>query len=342
MLRVGVIGAGAMGRNHARVYHDLDGAVLVGVADTNLAAACAAAGRLGVPAYGSAEELLEQAQPQAVSVAAPTSEHLRTVLIALQGGAHVLVEKPIASTPAEAERMIAAAAAAGRVLGVGHVERYNPAVVELKRRLARGDLGRVFQVHARRLGPFPDRIRDVGVVIDLATHDLDVMRYLLGAEVTRVYAETERLVHTAHEDMLSGLVKFTSGVVGVLDVNWLTPTKVRELLVTGERGMFVANYLTQDLYFYENDYSSGDLSNLRVLRGVSEGSMTRLKLDRMEPLRAELAAFLDAAAGGAGPVVSGVDGLAALRVAALLVESGRTGAVVAGLGRAGAGMGADG
>ncbi len=328
MLRVGVIGAGVMGRNHARVLRDLDGVTLTAIADTNVSAARAAAERLGVPWFESAEALLDAARPDAVTVAAPTGEHLRIALAAIARGVHLLVEKPITSTVDEADAMITAAASAGVVLGVGHVERYNPAIIELARRLARGELGRVFKVHARRLGPFPDRIRDVGVVIDLATHDLDVMRYLLGAEVVRVYAETERHVHTAHEDLLSGLVRFDNGVVGVLDVNWLTPAKVRELTVTGERGMFIANYLTQDLYFHENDYTHGDWTTHQMLRGVSEGSMTRVKLDRVEPLRAELAAFVDAVMGGVGPVVSGADGLAALRVAAALVESGRTGRVI--------------
>lgn len=327
-MRVGVIGAGAMGRNHARVYHDLDGVELAGIADGNRALAETMGRRLGVPAFTSVEALIARTRPHAVSVAVPTREHTRVALAALAQGVHVLVEKPIAATPGEAEGMIAAAAGAGVLLGVGHVERYNPAVVELKRRLARGDLGRVFQCHARRLGPFPDRIRDVGVVIDLATHDLDVMCYLLEEPVTRVYAETERRVHTEHEDLLNGLVKFASGVVGVLDVNWLTPTKVRELSVTGERGMFVANYLTQDLYFYENDYTSGNWDRLAALTGVSEGSMTRVKLERDEPLRAELAAFVDAVRGGPGPVVSGAEGLAALELARLLIESGRTGAAV--------------
>jgi UDP-N-acetylglucosamine 3-dehydrogenase len=328
VLRIGVIGAGTMGRNHARVLRDLDGVTLAGIADTNRAAARAAAQRFGVPHFGPAEELLDEARPDAVTVAVPTGMHLPVTLAALVRGVHVLVEKPIAPTPGEAREMIAAAERAGLVFGVGHVERYNPAILDLKRRLDRGDLGRIFKLHARRLGPFPERIRDVGVVIDLATHDLDVMRYLLGAEVVRVYAETERHVHTAHEDMLNGIIRFDSGAVGVLDVNWLTPTKVRELLVTGERGMFVANYLTQDLYFYENDYTHGNWSSFPMLTGVSEGSMTRVKLDRVEPLRAELAAFVDAVAGGAGPVVSGTDGLAALELAAVLVESGRTNAVV--------------
>ena len=210
-------------------------------------------------------------------------------------GIHLLVEKPLAFTVEEGAEIIDLAAEAGVVLTVGHVERYNPAIVALKARLAAGELGRVFQMHARRLGPFPARVRDVGVVIDLATHDVDIMRYLSGAEATRVYAETARRIHTEHEDLLSGLIRFTDDTIGVLDINWLTPTKIRELLVTGERGMFQVNYLTQDLTFYENSTSPGTWDTLRNITGVSEGDMIRPRIEKTEPLRVELERFVAAA-----------------------------------------------
>jgi predicted dehydrogenase len=248
--------------------------------------------------------------------------HHSVALAAIDAGCHLLVEKPIASTCAEGEDMISRAAARGVVLSVGHIERFNPAVRELKRRLDSGELGTIFQVHARRLGPFPTRVRDVGVVIDLATHDVDVMRFLLESEVERVYAETARRIHTDHEDLLSGLVKFANGAIGVLDVNWLTPTKIRELSVTGERGMFSVDYLTQNLVFYQNHsvqaWHPGD-----ELTHVSEGDMVKLRIDRQEVLAAELAAFVAAARGDAPPVVTGSDGLEALRIAEAIVASGQ-------------------
>ena len=220
--------------------------------------------------------------------------------------------------------MIERAAELGRILAVGHIERYNPAVIELKRRLDAGELGGIFQVHARRLGPFPARVRDVGVVVDLAPHDLDIMRYLTGKEVERLYAETEQEIHTAHEDLFSGLIRFEDGVIGILNINWLTPTKVREVTVTGQRGMFLANLLTQDLYFYENE-EAGDLdwNHLSLLRGVGEGQMVRLRMRRREPLRVELETFVAVARGEQGEVVSGDDGLIALQLAQALVQSGQ-------------------
>lgn len=322
MIKVGVIGVGAMGRNHARVYSQMDDVDLVALADADSATAATVGRKLRVPAYTSYQEMLAREELQAVSVAVPTKAHKEVVLECLARGIHVLVEKPISSTLDEGREMIAHAEANGAILAVGHVERFNPAVIELQRRLREGALGRIFQIHARRLGPFPARIRDVGVVIDLATHDLDVMRFVTGAEVVRVYAETEQRIHTNHEDLLNGLLRFDNGVIGVLDINWLTPTKIRELSVTGERGMFLVNYLTQDLYLFQNDYAELEWDGLSRLSGVSEGNMVRIRIEKKEPLQAELEHFLNCVRNGCQPAVSGVDGLKALEIAYRLVESG--------------------
>lgn len=223
--------------------------------------------------------------------------------------------------------MIALARSARRVLMVGHVERFNPAIIELRRRLQEGALGRVFEIRSRRMGPFPARIRDVGVVIDLAAHDLDIMRWLVGGEVIRVYAETARRIHTEHEDLFSGLLRFAGGEIGALSINWLTPTKVRELSVTGERGMFVADYLRQELDFYENTAADSHWETFGVLQGVGEGNMTRLRVERIEPLAAEIASFARSVLDGSPPEVTGEDGLATLALARAMVESGESGEV---------------
>ncbi|MGH7622793.1 MAG: Gfo/Idh/MocA family protein, partial [Gemmatimonadaceae bacterium] len=198
-------------------------------------------------------------------------------------------------------------------------------------RIAAGDLGRVLQVHARRVGPFPERVRDVGVVLDLAPHDIDVMRFVTGSEVARVQAETEQRINTEHEDMLSGLLRFANGVTGVLDINWLTPTKIRELSVLGERGMFVVDYLARDLTFFENDFHARDQQGdwaAHHLKGVSEGRRTVLKVDKREPLRVELEAFARAVREGTPPAVSADDALAAMAVAEALVRAAETHAAV--------------
>lgn len=323
MIRVAVIGTGSMGRNHVRVYRELPQAELIGIADPDPETASRVAQHFGVAAYTDHIRLLNETRPVAVSVAVPTQEHHRIVMDCLERGVHVLVEKPIAASVVEGAELVGAARSRGLVLMVGHIERFNPAIIEMKKRLVDGQLGRVFQLHARRLGPFPARIRDVGVVVDLATHDLDIMRYLTGSEASRIFAETSREIHTSNEDLVSGLVRFANDAVGVLEINWLTPTKIREITVTGERGMFRADYLLQDLYFFENSRATdGGWSPLNHLRGgVDEGSMTRYAVRRHEPLAGELGSFLAAVCGEEASIVSGEDGLAALRLALALIES---------------------
>lgn len=321
-VRTAVVGVGAMGRHHARLYHDLPNCELVAIADADESTGQTVAHRHATKFYSDYREMLDDEELEAVSVCVPTTLHLAVASEIIQRGLHVLVEKPIAASVAEGETLVEQANAQGVTCAVGHVERYNPAVVELKNRLEKGELGQIFEIVARRKGPFPHRVRDVGVVIDLAAHDLDVMWYLTGAEVTRIYAETSRRVHESHEDMLSGLLRFSDGTVGVLDINWLTPTKIRELDVIGERGMFQVNYLTQDLFFYENAQANEVWDTLSILRGVAEGRMIRHVVTKREPLRTELESFLATVRGEKVPIVNGEDGLRALRQAQAIVQSG--------------------
>ena len=321
-IRTAVIGTGAMGRNHVRLYHDMSDSDLVAIADRDQVAAEAIARRHGVKFYTDYRAMLDAEKVDAVSICVPTTLHLEVASELIGRGIHILVEKPIAASVEEGQAIIDQAREQNVTCLVGHVERFNPAVVELKRRLDQGELGRIFEIVARRKGPFPARVRDVGVVLDLAAHDLDVMWYLTGAEVTRVYAETAQRVHESQEDMLSGLLRFSDGTVGVLDINWLTPTKIRELSVIGERGMFQVNYLTQDLFFFENAEANEVWDTLSILRGVAEGRMIRHVVKKREPLRTELESFLATARGAKAPVVTGEDGLRALRQAQAIVQSG--------------------
>ena len=323
-LRAAVIGVGAMGQHHARVYAQMPGVQLVGVADANPEEGQRIAGLHHTLAFVDHRQLLDEARPEVVTVAVPTEFHHRVALDALDAGCHILIEKPIAATEEEARDLIERAKALGCKLMVGHIVRFDPAVQALKERLEAGELGRIFQVRCRRLGPFPARVQDVGVVIDLATHDLDLMRYLTGQEPVRVYAETEREIHSLHEDILVGNVRLADGTIGLLDINWLTPTKIRELTVTGERGMFRVDHLTQDLYFYENAEANGERwEAISLLRGVSEGRMIRYPVRKYEPLKAELESFVQAVTDGGPAPVDGRDGLIALRLAQALVQSGR-------------------
>jgi len=319
--RVGLIGLGAMGRNHLRVLSDLEGVELAAICDQDVRLLESAGRKHSVPTYRTWDEMLDRERLDAAVVAVPTGFHCQVGLAALDHGLHVLVEKPIASNLEEGRRLVAAARRANKLLAVGHIERFNPAVRELQRRLEAGEIGRIFQLQARRQGPFPARIRDVGVVVDLATHDLDVMHHLAASDVQRLYAETERRIHTDHEDMLNALMRFDSGVLGVLQVNWLTPTKIRELSVLGERGMFVCNYLTQDLTQFKNaEFPPETDADFRP-RAVTEGEAVKFPITQGEPLKLELQAFVQAVREGGPLEVDGEAGLQALHLALALVDS---------------------
>jgi predicted dehydrogenase len=336
-LRAAVVGLGMMGRNHVRVWDEsVPGVDLVAVADPDPEAVQRATAGRRARGYHDPERMFADERLDLVSIVAPTSLHLRVTLGALRAGANVLVEKPIASTRGEAIEMMKAASAAGRMLTVGHIERFNPAIRELRRRLGEGELGRIFQVKATRLGPFPARIRDVGVVVDLAPHDIDIMRFLVGSEPIRIYAETERRIHTDHEDLFNGIMKFANGVIGILDINWLTPTKLRSLTVTGERGMYVADYINQDLIFYANQDAvqtwedRGADGTDAPMRSVAEGEMTRRSIRKQEPLSIELAEFAQAVRDGGPPPVDPHDAMVALLLSREMVRAGMSGTVIAG------------
>lgn len=323
ILKVAVVGAGSMGMNHLRVLNDLaceQKIQLVGVAEMQETALQYAMRRFRLEGYADYREMVEKTQPDLVAVVVPTHLHFEVASYLLDRGINILIEKPITSTVEDAHALIELARLRGVKIAVGHIERFNPAIVQLRERIRAGELGKIFHFHSRRLGPFPPRIRDVGVTLDLATHDIDIMRYLADAEVERVYAETQQYIHNTHEDLVLGIIHFTNNVIGMLDVNWLTPTKVRELSITGEKGMYLVNYLTQDVYFYENDYTPTNWDALRSISGVSEGTMTRLKVRKVEPLRLEYEDVIGAICNDTAPTVTGEDGVAVLKVVLQLTE----------------------
>ena len=312
-----------MGNHHARVFAEMDDIELVAVADPDEKARTRIARIYGPRPYSDYRQLLDVERPDLVTIAVPTHLHTPVVCETMSRGVHVLVEKPLALSVDEGVTMIEAAREYGVKLSVGHIERFNPAVVEVKRRLEEEQLGRIFQIRARRVSPFPARIQDVGVILDMATHDIDVMRALVGAGVERVFAEVERKAHASCEDLLSALLRFSNGVIGVLDINWLTPSKVRQLEVLGEGGLYLTDYLTQDVYWYRNTAITDSWDSLSMFRGAVEGDMVKIQFPKKEPLRAELESFIAAVRDDTAPVVSGGDALAAIELSLTLAESGR-------------------
>jgi len=322
-LQVAVVGAGPMGQLHVRVVVESEETELLAVVDRD--PEVERLPYLGLARrMGSVDELLGGPRPDFAIVSVPTSQHAALSVALIEAGIPVLVEKPIADNIADAVRVIETATRAGVPLAVGHVERFNPAVRELHARLRDQALGRVFQVHTRRLSPFPTRLDDSGVALDLATHDLDLMCELAGRPV-RVSAEIDRRAHGSREDLMAATLRFDSGIIGLLEVNWLTPTKVRQLTVTGERGMFVVDYLNQHLTLYENAQASETWHTLDIFDGVTEGNVTRFAINRVEPLRAQLEAFVLAVRGEASVEVTGAQGLRVLELALAAVEAGTLG-----------------
>jgi predicted dehydrogenase len=327
VVRVGLAGLGSMGRNHLRHLSTREGCVLAAVADPVPAVVEEAVARSSAVGYADALEMITLADIDAVVIAAPTTSHALLARAAIERGLPVLVEKPLAASVAEGTDLVAAARARNVPLQVGHVERFNPAVLELGRLLAKGWAGTVYSITSRRAGPFPSRIRDVGVTIDLATHDADIISWVTGERPTRVYAEIAQRQHTTNEDLLFGLMQFPSGATGMLDVNWLTPAKRRQLAVVGELGMFELDYLTQRLTF-----TSADVSSPTMIDGYAttfEGNVVVIEVNTREPLAAELDSFLAVARTGGRPVVDGEDGLWALAIASALLEAATNGRPIA-------------
>jgi UDP-N-acetylglucosamine 3-dehydrogenase len=323
-MRVGLIGLGSMGRNHLRVLRGISGVRLVAIADPDpVVLDNATPSSSFVHAFVEPMTMLAECDLDAVVIAAPTTSHLPLTLSALEHGIAVLVEKPLAATPAEAGQIEAAALALGAPpLQVGHVERFNPAILELGRLLESGWLSSVFAISSRRAGPFPARIRDVGVTVDLATHDVDILCAIAGERPSRVSAETARRIHADHEDLLFGLLSFPSGTVAMLDVDWLTPAKRRQLTVLGEEGMFELDYLTQRLTFAR----ATDTTKPRLIGGYAptfESDVVELRVATGEPLVAELEAFVRVVREGGRPIVNAADGRWAVTLADALLVAAR-------------------
>jgi len=323
-LRAGLIGLGMMGRHHARVLRQIDGVDLVAVADAT-GDPHGVAGNLTV---GKGVEDLVRAGIDYAVVAVPTQLHEEIALYLAENGVHALVEKPLAASVEEAERIATAFEGKGLIGAVGHIERFNPALQQLRSRLDRGELGDLYQVVTRRQGPFPGRIADVGVIKDLATHDIDSTAWITRSPFASVAAHTAHKSGRTHEDLVAAVGKLANGVVTSHLVNWLSPLKERVMIVTGERGAFVADTLTADLTFYANGTIETEWEQLAGFRGVTEGDVIRYSFAKAEPLKTEHEAFRDAVNGSGASIVTMREGLETVRVAEAMLKSARLGAEV--------------
>src|SRR3989454_5204107 len=303
LLRVGVVGVGVMGSNHARVFADLPAVRLVGVADPDGKQRDFVSRALGCSAFSGVEPLLAQGV-DAVTIAAPTHLHRELALCCIERGVHVLVEKPIAPSVEEGHAIIAAARHAGVALMVGHVERFNPTVEAIKDAISDED---ILSIAITRVGPFPPRMSNVGVVIDLAVHDIDLIRWFTDSEIAEVQPQLSNAV-AEREDIALLQFRTTSGVLAHINTNWLTPFKARTVHVATKGKYVIGDLLTRQVtecYGFQPDGSY---------------SMRHLSVGYTEPLRSELVAFFTAIRQGTAPVVSGEEGVASLEIAMRCLE----------------------
>jgi predicted dehydrogenase len=298
ILRIGVVGVGVMGSNHARVLSELPGVKLVGVVDPDPKQRDRVGGTLGCAAFSTLDPLI-RAGVDAITIAAPTHFHREIALECASRGLHILVEKPIASTIEEGRAIVAAARHAGVTLMAGHVERFNPAVETLKRAITDQH---ILSIAITRVGPFPPRMSNVGVVIDLAVHDIDLIRWFTESEIVEIQPQTSSAV-AEREDIALLQFRTASGVLAHINTNWLTPFKARTIHIA-----------TRDKYLI------GDLLTLQVtecfgFQPDGSYSMRHLSVGYAEPLRAELMAFINAVRRGNTPPVTGEEGVASLEIA---------------------------
>ena len=297
-LRVGVIGVGVMGSNHARVLAELPGVDFVGIADPDRAQARSVAQALGCAEVADFSSLLD-AGLDAVTIAAPTHVHHEIALACIARGVHVLVEKPIASSTQEGRAIVAAARRAGVTLMVGHVERFNPAVQAIKDAIRGED---ILSIAITRVGPFPPRMSNVGVVIDLAVHDIDLIRWFTDSDIVEVQPQLSSAV-AEREDIALLQFRTASGVLAHINTNWLTPFKARDVQVATRRKYVMADLLTRQVTECFGFQPDGAYS------------MRHLPVGHAEPLRAEIAAFVAAVRFGTTPAVTGEEGVASLEIA---------------------------
>jgi hypothetical protein len=297
-LRIGVVGVGVMGSNHARVLADLPGVKLAGIVDPDLKQCAMVTDVLGCPGHAEVGDLIA-AGLDAVTIAAPTHLHRDLALTCIRHGVHVLVEKPIASSVEEGRAIIAAAHRAGVTLMVGHVERFNPAVDAIKEAIRGED---ILSIAITRVGPFPPRMSNVGVVIDLAVHDIDLIRWFTDSDIVEIQPQLSNAV-AEREDIALLQFRTSSGVLAHINTNWLTPFKARNVTVATRKKYIMGDLLTRQVtecFGFQPDGSY---------------SMRHLSVGHAEPLRAELQAFATAIRQGSKPAVTGEEGVASLEIA---------------------------
>ena len=309
-LGVAVIGTGFWGRNHARVFKELEETELLAVCDINAERAKNVAKQFGVRAYTSMGKLLKRKDVEAVSNCVWSLNLAKETLKALKAGKHVLVEKPMATNVKQAEKLLEAAKEEGLHLTVGFLMRFIPGIQHMKNAVEDKTIGNLVCATAKRVSEWPERIGDVGVVKDTAIHDIDIIRYLFGEEPIAVYAKTGSMKHKKFEDYAQIMLTFEGGKSAFIESNWLTPYKTRTLVVTGSKAIMKLDYITQELT-------------------IEDATKTiQPRYPWQEPLKLELQHFANCILKKEKPLITGTDGLKALQIAEAALKSSAIGRAV--------------
>jgi len=318
-VKVVVIGAGNMGRNHVRTYSNLDGAELLAMADINPETE-AMAKEYGIRFYTDYQKMLDTEKPDAVSIVVPTPLHHTFATEVMQRGIHCLVEKPIASTPKDADDLIKTAKKAGVIFTVGHIERYNPMIRKLKKLIKNKEVGEVTSNIVKRVGGFPAVEPKTDVIIDLAVHDIEVISHLLGKQPKRVYGHGSRILHSSKIDSAELFMDF-GAASGFVQANWITPIKIRTISVTGSEGYVEGNYITQELTYYKHNLRIKNDGFKNFVQTLGDPEKRFISDTLQEPLANELRMFLEAIhSGDASKLVDPLDARHALRIALEALE----------------------
>lgn len=324
MLKIGVIGTGSMGKNHARICSELEQVELAGIADTNRETAKRVAEKFDTKPFFDYKELLQEVD--AAIIATPTITHHDIAMDLLNRGKHVLVEKPICNSVEKAQTLTKKSEETDLVLAAGHIERHNPAVKFIKEAMQNKRFGELITITSKRVSNFPGRIKDVGVIFDFGVHDIDVMRYLAG-DVESVYARAGKFTENiAYEDHANIVLNFENKICGIVEVNWLTPTKIRKLFLTCSKNFVEADYMSQTVTISSSSFKQID--EMDLFRVPIEYNTNQIALEKREPLRNEIKDFVAAIQQNKQPLATGEDGLLALKIVEAATMSYKNGVEV--------------
>jgi UDP-N-acetylglucosamine 3-dehydrogenase len=309
-VKTAVIGTGSWGKNHARTYKELAETELLAICDIDAERANNLAKQLSVTPYSSVEKMLKNEDIEAVSVCTWSTSLAKEATKAVENGKHVLVEKPMAANTKQAEKLLAASEKMGVLLTVGFLMRFIPGLREMKKAVENKSIGELVCATAKRVSEWPERIGDVGVVKDTAIHDIDVMLYLFNQDPIAVYAKTGNMKHKKFEDYAQIMLTFEGGKSAFIESNWLTPYKTRILTATGSEAIMKLDYITQEL----------------TVEDATQTMQPRYPIQ--EPLKLELQHFANCILKKEKPLVTGLDGLKALRIAESAIKSSSTDRIV--------------